>query len=376
MYLNSAYSYELYHHGIKGMKWGIRRFQKKDGTLTSAGKKRYADDSTSSNSAKSEKSTHRSRLEAKYMERGMTAEHAKAAADKRIKTEKIIAITAGLTLAAAAAYVINKNVKERTDYIIKSGTTMQRITSSDTEDLNRAFYASYEKRDMDKYRGMYGKQVQIGYGKAYRVTLKADKDVRIASRQKASEAFADLYRNDSEFRDSFKKSNEKFAGLFGHKVHQVASGEMTDRQLRRAGYDAFNRSLVNHDSAGTAASKKFYDKLKSMGYDAIMDINDQKYSGYSAKKPVIVFNKADKISISKAVQMSPEQVASNFNREFGKMSAKTVAEVLSIYGGIGAGIAAVGKIRNQATVNRYREQNPGTKLTDKQILAMLNNQRR
>lgn len=29
------------HHGIKGQKWGIRRFQNEDGTLTEAGKKRY-----------------------------------------------------------------------------------------------------------------------------------------------------------------------------------------------------------------------------------------------------------------------------------------------------------------------------------------------
>ena len=32
---------ELYHHGIKGQRWGFRRYQNKDGTLTNAGKKRY-----------------------------------------------------------------------------------------------------------------------------------------------------------------------------------------------------------------------------------------------------------------------------------------------------------------------------------------------
>lgn len=32
---------ELYHHGIKGQKWGVRRFQNADGSLTSKGQKRY-----------------------------------------------------------------------------------------------------------------------------------------------------------------------------------------------------------------------------------------------------------------------------------------------------------------------------------------------
>lgn len=31
---------EIYHHGIKGQKWGVRRYQNPDGSLTSAGKKR------------------------------------------------------------------------------------------------------------------------------------------------------------------------------------------------------------------------------------------------------------------------------------------------------------------------------------------------
>lgn len=33
---------DLYHHGIKGQRWGVRRYQNPDGTLTEAGRKKYA----------------------------------------------------------------------------------------------------------------------------------------------------------------------------------------------------------------------------------------------------------------------------------------------------------------------------------------------
>lgn len=39
-----TYGGSLSHHGIKGQKWGIRRFQEEDGTLTTEGRKRYGVD--------------------------------------------------------------------------------------------------------------------------------------------------------------------------------------------------------------------------------------------------------------------------------------------------------------------------------------------
>ena len=43
---------ELYHYGILGMKWGVRRYQNKDGSLTPKGKKRYSEDYNESRNIK------------------------------------------------------------------------------------------------------------------------------------------------------------------------------------------------------------------------------------------------------------------------------------------------------------------------------------
>lgn len=45
---------ELYHHGIKGQRWGVRRYQNADGSLTAAGQKRYDRDIRENNAKKKE----------------------------------------------------------------------------------------------------------------------------------------------------------------------------------------------------------------------------------------------------------------------------------------------------------------------------------
>lgn len=57
----------LMHHGVKGMKWGVRRYQNEDGTLTEAGKKRYNSDFT----AKDEKNFALKNTNAKSYERAL-----------------------------------------------------------------------------------------------------------------------------------------------------------------------------------------------------------------------------------------------------------------------------------------------------------------
>ena len=62
---------ELYHYGVKGMKWGVRRYQNEDGSLTAYGKRRFKQ--VSNNAIKSNSHTER----AKWFLEGNSG-HAKA----------------------------------------------------------------------------------------------------------------------------------------------------------------------------------------------------------------------------------------------------------------------------------------------------------
>lgn len=91
---------ELYHHGVKGQKWGRRRYQNKDGSLTPAGIKRYAKKSYAKSSYESNTSLS-GKLYDKY-----------TGAHKIIANEKYKQSSAKKNQEAAEQYLAEKQAKK------------------------------------------------------------------------------------------------------------------------------------------------------------------------------------------------------------------------------------------------------------------------
>ena len=101
---------ELKHYGIKGMKWGVRRFQNSDGSLTSEGRKRYGSGDLKEAQKKVDKG--------KAMVDGVKKTRVKAAEkqhDKKIKDD-----LSKMSDAELRAIVNRLNMEERYTQVMKS----------------------------------------------------------------------------------------------------------------------------------------------------------------------------------------------------------------------------------------------------------------
>lgn len=316
---------ELYHHGIKGQKWGVRHYQYADGTYTPAGRKRYG---VSQNASRMERMA--------------------STMEMRVKD----CVNTARTQVTGRQYV---------DGYLKKGTTFSRIqTSKDFE--NFAFYATYKKADSDKYMGLFGKNLmtRANYDakqaekqanasgseadlamaatlrdkannmKVYQLKLETVKKLKVPSDENASDITAGLLK---EFKQnlevSIADSKEKMRRptqqvLFKQAENALKKDPTTLTASEKVAiYKALNLSLTNHNAQEVAAQSRFYAELSKKGYNALLDYNDKDYSSYHAKRPMIVFD-TDSVRLQSVTETNPKVVDKLYMRYNAERIAKEV----------------------------------------------------
>lgn len=358
-YNYNAYPYELYHYGILGMKWGVRRYQNKDGSLTNAGRRHYYGDASVA------------RAHSKYQEAQANKETAKEL-KKKARRQAIIP-----TEKRQKAYEESKkNLKTaedneyRSEFEYKTKREAARIRSKNIEFKKKSKYRQ-KLEDQYKKLGLSDEDAQAAANRKIRAekSLAASAALTVAACAayaynkhrknkidgiiKAGEALQRIEMQDTggKLHEVFylakgKHDMNRYKGLLGFTRAQqtghaymmkleaasdikVASREkarkafgdlmnndkdfrsslgfgnrsFTTREINRI-YDEFNRQLVDRSMPKDPVNK-FYDKLKSAGYGAIQDVNDMDYSGYKAKNPLIVFDNAGgNISVKSVEEMT------------------------------------------------------------------------
>lgn len=283
------------------------------------------------------------------------ADAARVARNKVIRNRVLIG-AAVLAAAGAGAYLANDLYQKDFKGInLEAGATLKNVNVFGKDlNMNRRLYTTINDKDSNKYVGLYTKQLlsQEGNTKVYQATLKANEAIRAPSNREAVKMY-------KEFRKE-----------------QLAKNPNVELLLP-ANYRDFNRTLVSFGNNGSKRSPDavWYDTLKKKGFNALLDTNDQHNSGYNTRYPLIVLDagKSTKMEDVRRLQKSDmDSRAKSANRNvYGHALMTTAPNTIAIASGIGLISYAKRRSAMQSTVLQYREDHPGTKLSDEDIYYMM-----
>lgn len=391
----------LEHYGIKGMHWGIRRYD--DDDRVRRAKRQYDKTVSSSTATKQSKriakkevadartlariddkglSDREKKLEAEYKSQGLSDREAKLSAAQRVKTEKILAVVGGLGVGTAAVYLAKRGYAKRVDTLIKAGTKIQNINTHDPKGVKDAFYGAFKKGDMKTYRTAYAKQLKSNIftgDKVYNTTIEATKDIKVASENTVKKALQDLVKNDPRFKYELQNNIElNTPGLTPRQIllkkkaaYDIGKGKVTNAVVR-----AQNTTFVERDNT---SNKALFNELKKRGYGAVRDVNDSQLSGYNTKAPTVFFDTA-KTAVKGSSEITERELATKGTAGLVKLTAKQYARQGV---GIGGAVATKSAISNQRqrtkdnqAVMSYKKEHPNTNMSDYDILRMLEKQKK
>lgn len=311
---------ELYHFGVKGMKWGHRK------SRASSGERKK-----------------------------MTSDQKKALA------KKVALAGLGIAATAGAAYAIKNNYSDK---VLKPGASIHKVQIG-TPGAYSGMYASYNKKDARKYFGRHANNISTfaGTNGVYNNEYTLKNGARIASPHKAKKIFNDLYKSDSNFR---KQADEAINNADGLKssTQKIVIGLSKKTGIGK--YDAFNMAMYKPSDA----KNKYFETLKKQGISGIHDLNDRRYSEYGNKSGIIYFGDAETKSSKK---LSDSTIKRNVVKDYGHAIAKAVGT------GVIANKATTAVVNRQLkkreaqrqrdAIDVYRKQHPSSTLTDKQIIS-------
>lgn len=397
---------DISHYGVKGMRWGVRRYQNEDGTLTSLGRRRedlkdaqqrrvrgkqekfqkqvdvgYAtrefnkEKTRQRINAKGYKKTKRQLAnEKKYRDQGFTEDEAEIMAANRRRGVRIAMAAGGVAIAALGAYAAYRHYDRITDRLLSAGSELGRVGITDTEGLREGFYAFRKgiKRDATNYEGMYAKTLSDSGRKVFRKSISATSDIKIASERRAQKVLAKLLENDEDAR------REVEFGVSTVTKRQELAERLARRDLRRGRYDSkhvydyFNMGIAGtNNEKRDELNKKFYEALKKEGFGAVRDVNDVRYSGYRSKDPLIFFD-TSKVATTKVSQLYVTDIEKKNIKAMIRNAGITFAGYGALAYGLNTGMRSVNKKIERSLVRRYRKEHPNSEMTDSQILKSLN----